>query len=358
MAISSSGCDFRYSASHNFSSGKVSYSAPSVSSFQMMARSSMKSMTPIKLSSLPMGYCRGTGWAERRWRMERMEWSKSEPMRSILLRNAMLVGLAPDCFRLRLHTGHCVKNRHRSVEYAQRAFHFHSEIHVSRRIDNVDAVRFVEALPGSGRRSRRDRDAALALLLHPVHYRGAFVHFANLVGHTRIEQDALSGRRLSGVNVSHDPDVAGLIDLDLAWHSKSLFALPAIMSEGFVSLSHAVHVLLLFHSAAAAVRSVHNFSGQLVRHGLAAASPRIQHQPVNRERLPPKWIHFHRHLIVRAAHAPRLHFQNRLAVLDGLLEQLERVVVRGFRHLVHSLIEDGLRGCALAVVHHAGNKFL
>src|SRR5271156_3187902 len=175
--------------------------------------------------------------------------------------NAILIGLAPDCFRLRLHSGHCVKNGYCSVEYAQRALYFNGKINVSRRIDNVDAVRFVEALPGSGRRSRRDRDAALALLLHPVHYRGAFVHFADLIGHTRIEQDALSGRRLSGVNVSHDPDVAGLIDLDLARHLKSKFALPAIMSEGFVSLSHAVHVLLLLHSAAAAVRSVHNFSG-------------------------------------------------------------------------------------------------
>src|SRR6204780_1500809 len=135
-------------------------------------------------------------------------------------RNAVLVRLAPDRLRLRLHAGNGVKNGYRAVEHAQRALYFNGEIHVPRRVNNVDAVRFVEALPGSRRRSGRDRDSALALLLHPVHYRGAFVHFANLVSHTRIEQDALSGRRLSGVNVSHDPDVAGLIDLGLAWHSK------------------------------------------------------------------------------------------------------------------------------------------
>src|ERR1700693_5074642 len=104
--------------------------------------------------------------------------------------------------------------------------------------------------------------------------------------------------------MSHDPDVTSVIDLDLAWHSENRFALPAIMSEGFVSLGHAVHVLLLFHSAAAAVGSVHNFSGQLVGHGLATASPRIKNQPMNRQRLPAKWIHFHWNLVIRTTHAP------------------------------------------------------
>ena len=84
-------------------------------------------------------------------------------------RNAILVRLAPDRLRLRLHAGHRVENRHRAVEHAQRTLHFHREIDVARRIDNIDAVCFVEALPGSRRRRGRDRDAALALLLHPVH---------------------------------------------------------------------------------------------------------------------------------------------------------------------------------------------
>src|ERR1700734_1198098 len=103
--------------------------------------------------------------------------------------------------------------------------------------------------------------------------------------------------------MSHDPDVASVIDLDLAWHFENRFALPAIMSEGLVSLRHAVHVLLLFHSSAAAVRSIHDFSGELVGHGLAAAGARIKNQPMNRERLPAKWIHFHWYLVIRAAYA-------------------------------------------------------
>src|SRR5690348_10115118 len=66
-----------------------SNSAPSVSAFHTIARSSMKSSTPMKLSSLPRGNWRGTGWAESRCRMVRITWSKSAPTRSILFTNAM-----------------------------------------------------------------------------------------------------------------------------------------------------------------------------------------------------------------------------------------------------------------------------
>ena len=71
----------------------------------------------------------------------------------------------------------------------------------------------------SARRSgRRDRDAALLLLLHPVHDGGALVDLADLVGATRVIEDALSRRRLTGVDVRHDPDVPGLLERVLAGH--------------------------------------------------------------------------------------------------------------------------------------------
>ena len=105
-------------------------------------------------------------------------------------------------------------------------------------------------------------------------------------------------------------------------------SLPAIMREGLVGFGHAVNVFLLLHRAAA-------------RHWPRPATHRpacppcvlparvraMQQQPANRQRLPAERIHFDRHLVVRAAHAPRLHFQHRLDVLDGLLENLERLVV-------------------------------
>ena len=122
-------------------------------------------------------------------------------------RHLVLISLAPHGLRLRLHTGNSVKAGHRAVEHTQRALHLSGKVHVARRIDDVDAL----VLPGAGRRGRRDRDAALLLLLHPVHGRGAFVHFADAVGDARIKQNALGRRRLTGVDVRHDPDVPATI---------------------------------------------------------------------------------------------------------------------------------------------------
>ena len=66
-------------------------------------------------------------------------------------------------------------------------------------------------LPGACRRGRRNRDAALLLLLHPVHGRSALVHLTDTVRDARIEEDALGRRRLAGVDVRHDSDVPATI---------------------------------------------------------------------------------------------------------------------------------------------------
>jgi hypothetical protein len=49
-------------------------------------------------------------------------------------------------------------------------------------------------------------------LLHPVHGGGAVVHLSDLVVHARIEQDPLGRRRLPGIDVSHDADVARALE--------------------------------------------------------------------------------------------------------------------------------------------------
>ena len=121
-------------------------------------------------------------------------------------RDAVLVGLAPDGLGLRLDAGDRVEHRDRAVEHAQRALDFGREVDVARRVDDVDAV----IAPETGRRGRRDRDAALLLLLHPVHDGGAFVDFADLVRDPGVEQDPLRRRRLTGIDVRHDADVARL----------------------------------------------------------------------------------------------------------------------------------------------------
>ena len=133
----------------------------------------------------------------------------------------VLVGLAPDGFRLGLHAADGVVHHHGAVQHAHRALDFNGEVHVAGGVDDVDAV-FVElaghALPEAGGGSRGDGDAALLLLLHPVHRGGAVVHFTDLVVHTGVEQDAFGRRGLASVDVRGDADVAVALDGGLAGH--------------------------------------------------------------------------------------------------------------------------------------------
>ena len=130
-------------------------------------------------------------------------------------RDAVLVHLAPDGFRLRLDTADGAEQRHGTVQHAQRPLHLGGEIDVTRRVDDVDPV----IVPETGRRSGRDRDAALLLLLHPVHRRSAVVHFTHPVENAGVEQDALRRRRLAGVDVRADADVPGSFKWILSWHT-------------------------------------------------------------------------------------------------------------------------------------------
>ena len=113
-------------------------------------------------------------------------------------------------------TGDGVKDRDRAVEHTQRALDLDGEVDVPGCVDDVDPV----ALPLCRGRRRSDRDAALLLLLHPVHHRRALVHLADLVGAPGVVQDALGRRRLTGVDVRHDPDVPGVMEGELAWHGS------------------------------------------------------------------------------------------------------------------------------------------
>src|SRR5258707_1084628 len=130
------------------------------------------------------------------------------------------------------------------------------------------------------------------------------------------------------------------------------------MRESLVGLGHAMYVFLLLDGAAARVGRVDQLIGELVDHGLAGAFARILQEPANRQRLPPERVYFHGNLVVRAAHAPRLHFQHRLHVLDGLLENLQCVVVALLGHLVHGAVKHALRGGLLAFPHHRADELL
>src|SRR6266481_2297263 len=134
--------------------------------------------------------------------------------------------------------------------------------------------------------------------------------------------------------------------------------LPPVMRERLVRFRHAVHVFFLLHRPAARIRRIDQLICELVHHRLARAFPRILQQPTNRQRLPAERIYFHRNLVVRAAHAPCLDFQQRLHVLDGLLENFQRIVVGFLRHLIHRAVKHALRRRLLAFPHHRADELL
>ena len=119
-------------------------------------------------------------------------------------RHAVAVGLPPHRLRLRLDPGDGVEDGDRPVEDAQRALHLDGEVHVPRRIDDVDPV----VAPEAGRGGGCDGDTAFLLLLHPVHDGGAVVDLAEFVAYAGVEQDAFGRGGLAGIDVCHDADVA------------------------------------------------------------------------------------------------------------------------------------------------------
>ena len=121
-------------------------------------------------------------------------------------RDVVLVGLTPDLLGLRLDALLAVEDGDGAVEHAQAALHLDGEVDVPGGVDDVDLVAVPEAGGGGG----GDGDTPLLLLLHPVHRGGAVVHLTDLVADTGVVEDALGRRRLAGIDVRHDADVADL----------------------------------------------------------------------------------------------------------------------------------------------------
>src|SRR5207253_8990168 len=134
-------------------------------------------------------------------------------------RNLVLLRLPPDRLGLRLDAGNAVETGDRAVEHAQATLDLDGEVDVAGGVDDVDPVLGpITRGPEAGRRRGRDRDPALLLLLHPVHGRGALMDLADLVGLAGIIEDALGRRRLAGVDVRHDADIAIAFERMAAGH--------------------------------------------------------------------------------------------------------------------------------------------
>ena len=85
---------------------------------------------------------------------------------------------------------------------------------MTRGVDDVDAM----VPPKTGCGSRRDGDAALLFLLHPIHGGGAIMDFTNFVATASIEQNTFCGRGLTGVDMRHNTDIAVITKLLVACH--------------------------------------------------------------------------------------------------------------------------------------------
>ena len=215
--------------------------------------------------------------------------------------DGVAVSLTPDGFGLWLYAGNAVEDDDRAVEDAERALHLNGEVHVPGRIDDVDDV----ILPGAGRGGSGNGDAALLLLLHPVHRCGALVDLADLVDLLGVEEDALGDRGLTGVNVRNDADVSRSKERRCSCH---LSPLEPEVAEGLVRLRHLVGLFTSLDCGAKVVRCIEELSGELVRHALAVALACSLYQPAYAEAQAALTANLHWYLVGGATNAARLHF--------------------------------------------------
>ena len=126
--------------------------------------------------------------------------------------------------RLRLDALRGVHEQQRAFARGQRSRHLVPEVHVPRRVDQIEDVgQPIVGLVGQADRVRLDRDAALALQVHAVeHLR---FHLAGLEGAGDFEE-AVGERRLAVVDVGDDREVA-----DVALYQGCPGRYPPIMTH-------------------------------------------------------------------------------------------------------------------------------
>ena len=133
-------------------------------------------------------------------------------------RHMVALHLAVNSNRLGLDAFHAGKNEDSTVEHAERTFHFDSEVHVPRGIDDVDGVLFT-ALgvgPVSECSGGLNRDAAFAFKFHGVH-RGAdavfTTNFVDSVDTLCEVEDTFGKGSLTGVDVGRNTNISVLFNV-------------------------------------------------------------------------------------------------------------------------------------------------
>ena len=120
-------------------------------------------------------------------------------------RYVIFISLTPNGLRLRLNTALGAQYGNRTVQNAQRTLYLYGKVHVAGSVDDINSVFF----PETGRSSRGNGNTSLLLLCHPVHGGRAVMGFTNLMIDAGVIQDTLCCSGFTGINMSHDTDIAG-----------------------------------------------------------------------------------------------------------------------------------------------------
>ena len=109
----------------------------------------------------------------------------------------------------------------------------------------------------------------------------------------------------------------------------------------------------LANGVASFVGGIHQFASQLLGHAPAVAGAGEAHQPAQGHSGAALLAHFHGHLVSGTTDTAGAHFHKRGGILDGCLEQFERISAGALVDQAKRVGQDPLRCRLLAVLHQA-----
>ena len=184
----------------------IEYSAPMVSSCHRIAFIVTRSTTPANFASAPIWMLIGIARAPKRSTIVDVAYTASAPALSILLMKQTRGTLYLSACRHTVSDCGCTPataSKQATAPSSTRSERSTSAVKSTWPGVSMMLMRMFFQVQVVA--ARRNRDAALLLLLHPIHGRSALMHLSDTVRDTRIEENALGRRRLAGVDVSHNP---------------------------------------------------------------------------------------------------------------------------------------------------------